>query len=662
MVTSISSDKIIDQRYQIVTTIGQGGMGKVYLVVDLEKNRQVALKTLERDLNDQATWGRFEREARNASRLNHPNIARVYDFGKLNGEVPYLVMELVSGQTLHDRIKAKGPLSEGEVLVVFLAMASALQHAHQMDTLHRDIKPANIVVITDKIGKIVDAKLIDFGLAKCFAEGEFAQSLTATGELIGSPFYMSPEHWNSEPLGPGSDLYSLGITLFEALTAKVPFSGENAFATAVSHNTSPLPLLANFSNSIIDDSDWQIVLNKMLAKSIDDRYLSPAQFAHDLNCIARGEAVNPDVDSLSNEETRKPFKINNLVLLLGASAIFLFLTYMVSWAFFSILAKTPNTRASRVAFERMPGNNDRALEAKPDFTIFHDNLRHIFHFPRSDKLGLVEVGNDGVERLAIGDIEVKYNEKMLFRPSDLFLMHPELFKKFGANDLTNLYLQGTPAVINDTVISNISHLTRLRHLVIRDCSITEKAINTLNCLPNLDSLTFDDDEIDGAALTKLKRLTMLDSLNANDVKNPRPYLIKLVKSQSLRNLSLKATNLTDDDLKLVSQIPGLKELAINNNPLITNKGLAYLSRCNKLKKLQIKNISATAGCGPILGRIKSLKTLVLESETIGEPDLAALRRLLPDCNIDFGVNESGEAKLPTDKDLGETLKRLNTVT
>ena len=155
MVISISSNRIIDQRYQIVTTIGQGGMGKVYLVVDLEKNRQVALKTLEHDLNDQAAWGRFEREARNASRLNHPNIARVYDFGKLTGAVPYLVMELVTGQTLHERIKTKGPLGEEETLTVFLAMSAALQHAHQMDILHRDIKPSNIIVITDQVGKIV---------------------------------------------------------------------------------------------------------------------------------------------------------------------------------------------------------------------------------------------------------------------------------------------------------------------------------------------------------------------------------------------------------------------------------------------------------------------------------------------------------------------------
>ena len=369
MVTSISSDKIIDQRYQIVTTIGQGGMGKVYLVVDLEKNRQLALKTLERDLGDQAAWGRFEREARNASRLNHPNIARVYDFGKLDNAMPYLVMELVTGQTLHERIKLKGPLSEEETLTVFFAMAAALQHAHQMNILHRDIKPANIIVVTNQVGKIVDAKLIDFGLAKCFADDEFAQSLTATGEIIGSPFYMSPEHWNSEALGPGSDIYSLGITLFEALTGKVPFSGENAFATAVSHNTDEVPHLADFSTTLIDESDWQTVLSKMLAKSIDDRYSSTAQFAHDLHCIAIGETVNEDLGGIATEVPKEAPRLNHMWILVGSSALFLLLTCVFSSIFFVSNKPVKSAQSNLGQFEPVPNSIDREAVPVPDFSV-----------------------------------------------------------------------------------------------------------------------------------------------------------------------------------------------------------------------------------------------------------------------------------------------------
>ncbi|MFA6211922.1 MAG: serine/threonine-protein kinase [Candidatus Obscuribacterales bacterium] len=638
MVTSITSDKIIDQRYQIVTTIGQGGMGKVYLVVDLEKNRQVALKTLERDLNDQAAWGRFEREARNASRLNHPNIARIYDFGKLNGEVPYLVMELITGQTLHERIRSRGPLSEEEVLTVFLAMASALQHAHLMDTLHRDIKPANIVVITDRVGKIIDAKLIDFGLAKCFAEDEFAQSLTATGELIGSPFYMSPEHWNSQALGPGSDIYSLGITLFEALTGKVPFSGENPFATAVSHNTAPLPRLADFTDALIDDSDWQIVLDKMLAKSIDDRYRSAAQFAHDLYCIANGEDVNPQIEELFDEEPAKSTKLNNLLLLIGACAVFLLLTCVVSMIFFAT-AKAPKNTPIKPAFERLPSHSENVNEKMPNFSVYRDSQRHIFEFSDTTKIGFVSVEKPSFDQPATGTIEVKHGDRFMFRPSDLFLMHPEMFRRFGPYDLNALFLQGVPAVVNDQVLSNIRHLTGLRHLIVRNSTITANAVDTFNCFPQLDNLTLVDTEVTGASLANLKRLKELDSLTANDAVNPTPYLVKLVGSTSLRQLSVKSVDLSDDDLKLIALIPNLKELTINSNPKVTAKGLSYLPKCKKLKKLQIKHMGPLPGAAAILGQLKSLKTLMVDSAVVSTTELAPLQQALPECNIDFGDSE-----------------------
>lgn len=638
MVTSISIDKIIDQRYQVVTTIGQGGMGKVYLVVDLEKNRQVALKTLERDLNDQAAWGRFEREARNASRLNHPNIARIYDFGKLNGDVPYLVMELINGQTLHERIRSRGPLSEEEVLTVFLAMASALQHAHLMDTLHRDIKPANIIVITDRVGKIVDAKLIDFGLAKCFAEDEFAQSLTATGELIGSPFYMSPEHWNSQALGPGSDIYSLGISLFEALTGKVPFSGENPFATAISHNTDPLPRLADFTAALIDDSDWQIVLDKMLAKSIDDRYRSAAQFAHDLHCIANGEDVNPQIEELFDEEPAKSTKLNSLLLIIGASALFLLLTCVVSMIFFAS-AKAPKNRPIRPAFERLPSHSENANEKVPNFNVYRDSQRHIFEFPETNKIGFVSVEKPSFDQAATGTIEVKHGERFMFRPSDLFLMHPEMFRRFGPYDINGLFLQGVPAVVNDQVLTNIRHLTGLRHLIVRNSTITAKAVDTFNCFPELDTLTLVDTEVTGPSLAHLNRLKKLDSLTANDARIPTPYLVKLAGSTKLHQLSVKSVDLTDDDLKLVAQIPNLKELAINSNPKVTPKGLTYLLKCKKLKRLQIKHMGPLPGAAAIFGQLKSLKTLTIDTALVSPQELEVLRRELPSCNIDFGDSE-----------------------
>ncbi len=614
-------------------------MGKVYLVVDLEKNRQVALKTLERDLNDQATWGRFEREARNASRLNHPNIARVYDFGKLTGEVPYLVMELVTGQTLHERIKTKGPLSEEETLTVFLAMAAALQHAHQIDILHRDIKPSNIIVITDPVGKIIDAKLIDFGLAKCFGADEFAQSLTATGEIIGSPYYMSPEHWNSEALGPGSDIYSLGITLFETLTGRVPFSGENAFATAISHNTADLPLLANFDTTLLDESDWQIVLNKMLAKSINDRYGSAAQLAHDLHCIANGEAVNEQLETAEINGPAKSSKLNQIWLLVGASALFLLLTSVIS-LYFSLTNK-PMAQMPKHPdlFDRIPSHIDRVAEAGPNFTVYRDRKRTVFQFPQKKSIGTMTIGKNFVETKAMGNVEVVRDEEVQFHPNELFLAHPELFQKFGANDLTSLFIQGEPTAITDEILTNINHLTRLQNLILRDCNLTSKAVTTFNCFPQLDNLALVDTEISSDGIANLRRLRQLDSLTANDVTNPSVFLTKLSGQSQLRSLSLKNAGLRDSDLKLIAQMANLKDLTIGGNREITNQGLAYLADCKKLRKLQIKHIPIKPGGAAVLAKIKGLKLLLLSPQSFSEAEVRALHRALPECKIDVGESD-----------------------
>ncbi|MDP3508758.1 MAG: serine/threonine-protein kinase [Candidatus Melainabacteria bacterium] len=639
VVTSISSDKIIDQRYQIVTTIGQGGMGKVYLVVDLEKNKQLALKTLERDLADQAAWGRFEREARNASRLNHPNIARVYDFGKLDNAVPYIVMELVSGQTLHERIRLKGPLSEEEALTIFLAMAAALQHAHQMNILHRDIKPANIIVVTNQVGKIVDAKLIDFGLAKCFSDDEFAQSLTATGELIGSPFYMSPEHWNSEALGPGSDIYSLGITLFESLTGKVPFSGENAYATAVSHNTAEIPHLANFATTLIDDSDWQTILSKMLAKSINERYTSTAQFAHDLHCIANGESVNQELGHFAPEEPIGSSLLNQMWLLVACSALFLLLTGVFSSIFFVPHKPVKRPQSNLGQFDRLPNSSDREVLIAPEFSVERNHKQHIFHFPADTRLGSIAIGKGDTDIPAIGNIKVAANERVLFRPDEKFLARPELFKIFGPDDLTSLCIQSSPSLTKDGELNNIKHLTRLENLILRDCNLTEKSIDTLNCLTHLNCLGLVHTGITGDGLAKLKRLRELNSLIANHVTNASAFLQKLKGKSRLRELTLKSTGLVNEDLSAISQIRNLKELYIARNPAITKRGLAYLSKCKKLKKLHLRHIQPEPGLAATLGQIKGLTNLTIAPRNMSQADLAALQRALPECAIEVADSE-----------------------
>src|SRR5229473_1217620 len=240
--------------YRIVGKIGRGGMATVYRAYHAALDRDVAIKVLpDFFAEDDAYRDRFQQEARSVARLNHPNILNVFDFGQ-EGGVTFLVLELVEGGTLADRLGRP--------------MASALDHAHAQGILHRDIKPSNILIHTD--GTPV---LADFGLAKMADSG---RKLTASGTVLGTPEYMSPEQGAGEPIGPPSDRYSFAVVAYEMLTGRVPFEAETPAAVLLSHINKAVPptreLVGELSSHVED------ALRKGLAKSPIDRFGSATQF------------------------------------------------------------------------------------------------------------------------------------------------------------------------------------------------------------------------------------------------------------------------------------------------------------------------------------------------------------------------------------------------
>jgi len=418
---SCSINRLIDERYQIVTTIGQGATGRVFLVVDLAQNRQLALKTLELNLEQQVSWGRFEREARIASRLNHPHIARVYDFGLLNQKVPYLVMELVHGQTLFDRIRTHGPLTNNETLTVFRAVASAMLYAHELNIIHRDVKPANMILTTDMHGEITGAKLIDFGLSKCTGANEFAQSLTATGEVFGSPYYMSPEHWNGEVLTASADIYSLGVALFETLSGSVPHEGANACATALLHTTEPAPYLGDLAKPPDNHYNWDLILQKMLGKTPEQRYQRVSDFSDDLNRLAAGDTIVSKVVRAKRPGCARHRPISSYsdkLLWAGISLLFLLLTSFASLLFYAFPSAT-SSKNTNAEFEHVPipgiTNQHHAYDVVSDISA--GGLSR-FYFPNMT-MGKFKFGNSNIS--ASGAVELPTQVSITFEPNELFL-------------------------------------------------------------------------------------------------------------------------------------------------------------------------------------------------------------------------------------------------
>jgi eukaryotic-like serine/threonine-protein kinase len=267
----------IDGRYLVERLLGSGGMAQVYLVHDEVLDRQVALKILrDQYAEDEEFVERFRREARSAASLSHPNIVSIYDQGRSEEGAYYIAMEYVPGGTLKERIRREGALTPGAAAVVALQIADALSEAHEKGVIHRDIKPQNVLV-TEK-GNV---KVTDFGIARAAASA--SSGATATGTVLGTVDYMSPEQARAKSVGTQSDLYSLGVVLYEMLTGKLPYEAESPIGTAMKHATEPIRSPREVNPSVPDP--LAILTTKLLAKNPEDRYASAAALSDDLERV-----------------------------------------------------------------------------------------------------------------------------------------------------------------------------------------------------------------------------------------------------------------------------------------------------------------------------------------------------------------------------------------
>jgi hypothetical protein len=276
---------LLSGRYRLDAQIGAGGMSTVYRAFDTVLERQVAIKLLHRDIAaDEDQLERFRREARAVAQLNHPHVVGVIDAGEAEpaetpgfGEpvgIPYIVFEYVEGETLKDRIRRQRRLPVPEAVAYAIEIARALQAAHDRRIVHRDVKPQNVLI--DAEGT---AKVTDFGIARSLTE----EGLTADGRVLGTTDYVSPEQALGRDVGPQSDLYSLGIVLYEMLTGDVPFHGENQVAVAMKHVREELPDVQMRRPEV--SSALAAVVDRATAKDLDRRYKTDAELIQDLEDV-----------------------------------------------------------------------------------------------------------------------------------------------------------------------------------------------------------------------------------------------------------------------------------------------------------------------------------------------------------------------------------------
>jgi eukaryotic-like serine/threonine-protein kinase len=323
---------LISERYRLEEKIGSGGMSSVYRAFDPTLERWVAIKLMHRDIShDPDQLERFRREARAVARLNHPHIVTVIDAGEDDG-APYIVFEYVEGETLKERIRRQGRLPVSEAVAYAIEIGRALECAHLNRLVHRDVKPQNVLIDPD--GR---AKVTDFGIARSLE----AQGLTATGRVLGTTDYVSPEQALGHEVTGQSDIYSLGIVLYEMLTGEAPYKADTQVAVAMKHVRDPLPDVQRRRPEI--SASLARVVERATAKETQNRYQDVSDMVHDLEEVLAIEAARTGqttgeattvLQSLSGDTAdfapirmRRPKRALALTLLvlaaLGATAVFL---------------------------------------------------------------------------------------------------------------------------------------------------------------------------------------------------------------------------------------------------------------------------------------------------------------------------------------------------
>ena len=339
----MSEQQLNIPNFKLIKKIGQGGMAEVYLGEQLQPKRKVAIKIVSPNTNDPKILEDLKQEGDTVAQFNHPNIVTVFSCGVVD-ENYYLVMEILPGGDLKQKI-SEGSLEDIDVLHIMRDMSSALSHSHKRKTLHRDIKPENIMF--NEEGKAV---LLDFGIAK--AQGRTSQ-FTRIGAVVGTPHYMSPERALGKDIDERSDLYSLGVVMYEMLVNKKLFNGEDTFAVSYAHVHEPTPPLPENKSAL------QPILDKLLSKDPDDRYQSADQLSIILDkWIKRLDRINSQTTQGFVPIRQIQSKSNKILIYLLSSIIVIGIVGFGTW--YMLLEKIEIRHKDLTPSEKIELNNKRA--------------------------------------------------------------------------------------------------------------------------------------------------------------------------------------------------------------------------------------------------------------------------------------------------------------
>jgi len=633
-------------KYVFVDRLAAGGMGVVFKAKQVELERVVAIKMLQTANSTPTSIRRFQIEAQALAKLDHPNLVRVFEMGVTDYGQPFTVMEFVDGMGLDELIADRGHLSMAKAMNVFLQVCDGLAYVHDYGILHRDLKPSNIMLVNpyDENPKV---KLVDFGIAKIM-DNTSMKTLTQTGEVFGSPLYMSPEQAKGTVVDQRADIYSLGCVFYEALSGVPPFWGTSVVEVIlkqVGENAKPLNSVVHgnkFPNSL------EAIVGRMLEKDPNNRYQSVDQLQKELAALASEHRnwYHIPLPPALEKSSLKPavawtLGIVGVLLLSGISCLIAFYALgekrdVQNYKPFQMDATTLYQIPEEASKTYLSAKDMKSPSNEPDL-----NKASAAEL-RSAKLKVI----GGREPLVSLDGENCPVETLAW------------LKNRKAKYITELEAEEQPVAITDATLPLIQDLPLLL-LKVNYTSLTDKSIPVLTKFRNLEELEIDGLQLTAADCRALHQLKMLSKLNVGDcglndeafgalcdlktLKQLGAEFNKAITSQGLAKLpelpiarlALTATGIDDRSAPIFASLPSLQELQIGDTH-ITDQSLPYLEKIKSLRSLDLAHTQITdAG----LSRLKMPALMQLRLNGCEKVTSLGRRNFAinnPQCQILFG--------------------------
>ncbi len=701
----ISKDVIVDKKFRVISLLGKGGMGEVYLARHLLLDKDVALKIFGAGSASNEGVLRFQREAQSIAKLDHKNVVKVFDFGISEEGIPYYTMEYLKGRSLADRLTKCGALHPAEALELFIQICDGLSIAHAKGIVHRDLKPGNIFLENDaSLQHSARVKIVDFGIATLMDQSISKQKLTTTDTIFGSPLYLSPEQATGQKITASSDIYSLGCTLFETLTGRPPFRGATARETIMMHLVEDPPKLTDTSVENTISSTLEKVVSKMLDKTPDGRQHSIEEVRNELTDVLdglrkRSHSLNADLADSRSQKSSSRYQVfvtnidttsskllnrNINLLTIGVAAV---LVLGVAYTVVKAINREPalklesqkenkarkkatsDTRSSKGDTARKVFSGERELPFtkgvfKSKISRSNQKSYVTFEFPNDVEMGQIGIAvflDTEIEKIQpiVANIAYPLSKppSLVFYPSEAFVKDEDSFAILPTDALVSIKDCRVQKKYARRTIELIGRQHELAMLDMAKSPIVDSDLAGLQKLTKLESLRLDDTFATGSGVVKFVGCKRLRSLCMSGCKHVSPVLKKLENSKVIVSLSLDDVDLTEDDVRLISTMSNLEVLNLRGDRL-TDRGLKYLAGLKHLKALDLRDCPVNTPTGvqvfKQLGK-QRLQRLNLNYEGWSESDKFQLESYIPD--VAFKTERTHRTNVPLDsQDLQILLK------